>query len=112
MINKNVKICFLDIDGVLNNAKTMSKISNGYPGVSGTLVKRLKKIVKATKAKIVLCSSWRIDYLNSGGKDPDSRYLVRQLGYKGLFISDCTCKEGDNRGWQINKYLKDHNIKN
>lgn len=110
MISNNDKICFLDVDGVINNDKTMSKTPNGFTGVSGTLVDRLKKIIEKTDAKIVLCSSWRVDYLKTNGNDPDSKYLIKQLSYKGLMISDCTCKEGINRGWQVSNYLKDHKI--
>ena len=50
-----MKIIFLDIDGVLNNYNTLGEGANWEPD----LVKILNRIIKETKAKIVLSSTWR-----------------------------------------------------
>lgn len=53
---KAEKIIFLDIDGVLNNAK--SDISDLFV-IETDLLQILKKIVDSTDASIVLSSTWR-----------------------------------------------------
>ena len=50
-----MKIIFLDIDGVLNNYATLGEGINWEPD----LVKILNRIIKETKAEIVLSSTWR-----------------------------------------------------
>lgn len=50
------KLLFLDIDGVLNNAK--SDVSKLYV-VEKKLLEELSKIIEATGAKIVMHSTWR-----------------------------------------------------
>lgn len=54
-----MKYIFLDIDGVLNNNKTVVLSPEGYTGISDNLAKRLGKIISRTGAKPVLISSWR-----------------------------------------------------
>ena len=54
-----MKIIFLDVDGVLNNNDTDTRNPLGYIGVDDTLCQRLRDIVAATGAKIVLSSAWR-----------------------------------------------------
>lgn len=53
-----MKVIFLDIDGVLNDNFTQSKIF-GYDFVDDDKVERLKTIIDATGAKVVLSSTWR-----------------------------------------------------
>lgn len=53
---KPEKIIFLDIDGVLNNAK--SDISQLFI-IEKDLLQILKKIIAATNASLVLSSTWR-----------------------------------------------------
>jgi len=48
----NIKILFLDVDGVLNTAATT--------GISVVHIERLKHIVDQTNCKIVLSTSWRV----------------------------------------------------
>jgi len=54
-----MKILFLDVDGVLNNNQTRTVTFDGWCFVDDYLVKRLKQIIDATGAKIVLSSTWR-----------------------------------------------------
>lgn len=54
-----MKILFLDIDGVLNNNQTRTVTFDGWCFVDDYLVERLKQIIDATGAKIVLSSTWR-----------------------------------------------------
>lgn len=111
MIKEGDKIIFLDIDGVLNNDKTLARTPQGFVGINSTLTSRLKNIVKETKAKIVLSSSWRVNYVKYYISDTDSKYLIKQLGYKDLKIEGSTTITGSNRGWQIKQYIEEHKIK-
>ena len=55
------KVIFLDIDGVLNDEG--ANLRNGVY-IDNDMVIRLKKIVEATGAQIVLSSSWRKAYFD------------------------------------------------
>lgn len=94
-----MKVIFLDIDGVLNNAFLKETIGI-IVGIGNKYVKRLRKIVDATGAKIVLTSSWR-EYKTPEGDDIHWEYLVRKLAKEGLTIYDVTKDRGDNRGYGI-----------
>ena len=54
-----MKVIFLDIDGVLNNEYSKTRAPSGVIGIDGDKVKRLRKIVESTGAKLVLTSSWK-----------------------------------------------------
>ena len=51
-----MKVIFLDVDGVLNSVDT-SEVFQGFVGIDDKLVSKLRKIVRATGAQIVLSSS-------------------------------------------------------
>jgi hypothetical protein len=55
-----MKVIFLDIDGVLNCDRTPNPSRFPYV-VDKRLLARLKKLLKRTRAKVVLSSSWRLD---------------------------------------------------
>ena len=55
-----MKIIFLDIDGVLNCSKTPNPRKFPYV-VDRKLLRRLKRLLDRTGAKVVLSSSWRYD---------------------------------------------------
>jgi hypothetical protein len=55
-----MKIIFLDIDGVLNCDNTRNPRKFPYV-VDPRLLARLKRLLKATRATVVLSSSWRCD---------------------------------------------------
>ena len=55
-----MKIIFLDIDGVLNCAKTKNPRKFPYV-IDQRLLKRLKRLLTVTGAKVVLSSTWRYD---------------------------------------------------
>lgn len=63
----DLKIIFLDVDGVLNSNITRRRTTDGFIFVSGRHIKNLKRIIDATGAKVVLSSSWRM------GRDDPSR---------------------------------------
>lgn len=101
-----MKIIFLDIDGVLNSGKTVVRSPQGYIGIADNLVTKLRKIVKATGANIVLSSSWRESFLK---QDLDGKYLKRKLGYKGLKIFSTTeLPQHSDRGLEICHWLENN----
>jgi hypothetical protein len=55
-----MKIVFLDIDGVLNSTKTENSRKFPYI-VDPELLERLKSLLAATGAQVVLSSTWRYD---------------------------------------------------
>lgn len=87
-----MKIIFLDIDGVLNNAKTDMSKSQLDP----ILVERFKRVMKETDARIVLSSTWRLW--------EDS---IKQIRDVGIPIYDITPdKRGlTSRGTEIKEWL-------
>lgn len=54
-----MKLIFLDIDGVLNYEGYERFTRMGTRFVDPVLIKRLKKIIDRTGAKVVLSSTWR-----------------------------------------------------
>lgn len=73
------KIIFLDVDGVLNSDRTLYE----YAPLEDDLIEHLKTIVDATKADIVLSSSWRSIPFAMGE-------LIEKLTIFGLHISGVT----------------------
>ena len=53
-----MKVVFLDIDGVLNDASSRTRCG-GYRGIDDGKTKNLAKIIQQTGAKIVLVSTWK-----------------------------------------------------
>lgn len=80
---EEIKVVFLDIDGVLNGSKTKERTpkqfeggwSSGirYTGIEPPKVELLVKLLLATDAKIVLSSTWR-------NHEELHYYMWKQLG--------------------------------
>jgi len=104
-----MKVLFLDIDGVLNSRATRARNPSGFCGISSSLVKKLKEIIDATGAEIVLSSDWKVSWKN---KRKDGIYLDEKLAEFDLKIIDCTEDiDWSRRGAEILSYVKKHNIK-
>ena len=102
-----MNIIFLDIDGVLNEAYSESRAPNGCIGIDDEKVSRLRQIVDATGAKIVLVSSWKMEW----SRDPelcsqDAKYMNKELAKQGLHILDKTEDNVFDRGAGIISWLK------
>ena len=97
-----MKVVFLDVDGVLSKYGTKG---NGPLSLSKPLMRNLSFLVKGSKSKIVLSSSWRM-YPEARSK------LSRALRYKGLKIASSTpvIDGGDQKSRQqeIMQWLKEH----
>lgn len=104
-----MKIIFLDVDGVLNNADDSDHHihKGGCYFYSPKCVERLNKITDATGAKIVVSSTWRL------GKTVNEL----QLQFKEMCITgeviDKTCQLNHldgYRGNEILKWIKDNEV--
>lgn len=106
-----MKVIFLDIDGVLNCQSSKSRCGI-YIGIDDDKVKRLRRIVEATGAKIVLSSSWRSDWSHYADFNSESgRYIDRKLKKEGLAILDKTGKdEYDRRRKEVERWMQGKNI--
>ncbi len=93
------KIIFLDIDGVLNNAK--SDISELFI-IENELLEILEMIIEQSGAIVVLSSTWR---LYSGTRNKFSN--ISKLKYGEHWIS-CTPNFGTNRVDEILWWLKEN----
>jgi hypothetical protein len=104
----SLKIIFLDIDGVLNCSTTKDKCLF-YTGVEDKKIGYLKQIVDATKAKIVLVSTWRYTWYKEPNlksqQDELATYLDDRLAKQDLSIFDKIDDEAINRGEGILDYI-------
>lgn len=102
-----MKVIFLDIDGVLNFNSSAARTPSGYLGIAEPCVKKLKKIVDATGAKIVLTSTWKEWWsINDDLKTIDGIYMEKKLVRHGLHIMTKTEDMTFNRGEGIRKWLE------
>ena len=107
-----MKVIFLDVDGVLNCIHSKSRCG-GFVGIDNDKVKRLRKIVEATSAKIVLSSSWKNGWEKRYKEDQDelANYLDRKLKREGLRIIDKTTESNSSyRGEGIIHWVGEHDV--
>ena len=104
-----IKIIFLDVDGVLNCETTKDSVGP-YVGIEDKKVSYLKEIVKETGAIIVLVSTWKEYWTNNPRfkekQDELATYLDEKLAKQGLIAVDKTDDYNSfNRGDGILDYL-------
>ena len=94
----NMKILFLDIDGVVNCARTYKAGTSNFP-LDPYMAFLVARIVEATGCKVVLSSSWRYH--------EESAEQVRQ---RVVDFIDVTPKLNGltSRGTEIDKWLEAH----
>ena len=114
-----MKVIFLDIDGVLNDEQTFIDIHKEWEQtgvrrveINLKMMERLKHIVEATQAKIVLSSSWRFgfDQLADGSikaRHSNCKELVSLLNEYNLTLHDLTGR-GSKRQDEIKEWLEAH----
>lgn len=92
------KILFLDFDGVLNSHLSLGVY---HEHLSGELVRRVNKIVKATNCDVVISSSWRC-----GNTPIELAHQLFNLGFTMAHkIVDETPRTNSFRGEEIKDYL-------
>lgn len=92
-----MKVLFLDIDGVCNNATTKERFL-GFVGINPKMAEQVKRIVKETGCSVVLSSTWR--------KDKEFREEVRDKVVD--FIGVTPVLASGFRGDEVNKWLRQH----
>lgn len=107
----NMSVIFLDVDGVLNSDYSTSKCRNVI-GIDDDKVERLKRIVDATGAVIVLVSSWKETWSanDKDGQDEYANYLDNKLRRQKLKVLDKTFDRGVNRGHGILQWYSHKNV--
>jgi len=101
------KLIFLDVDGVMNNLKYIKSIADGfdnpYKQMDPAAVKLLNKITDTTGAKIVISSTWRLQFTD----EPIAlALLINGYGITGSVIG-MTDDQGPSRVNEIYRYY-DH----
>lgn len=100
------RVVFLDVDGVLNCASRWAQLPPCGPAANNRVdpeaVARLKRILDATGADVVVSSAWRIEHM---------QVLVAFLATCGIprhRVVGHTPRFGSNRGLQIAHWLRAH----
>lgn len=108
-----MKVIFLDIDGVLVTRNSIIYQYLNFPDdtdirFSKKAVKNLNKLIRLTKAKIVISSTWRLFHSLE-----DLKNIIKKQGISGEIISTtsvekATIEEGIPRGQKISDWLEQH----
>lgn len=107
-----MKVIFLDIDGVLNNAKS-TELCYGNVGIDDDKAARLGAIVEATGAEIVLSSSWKHDWepQDKELQNKHGDYIDQKLKKHLLSAVDKTYESNsERRGEGIIKWVGAHEV--
>ena len=106
-----MKVVFLDVDGVLNCRSSEARCGL-WLGIDEDKTKRLRQIVDATGAAIVLTSTWKYDWKREHKENQDelANYLDRMLWNEGLRILDKTEDRWRDRGAGILRWMKGHPV--
>lgn len=104
-----MKIVFLDIDGVLNEESTPTRTKSRAIFIDRDKLLRLKRIVDATGAQIVLSSTWRYDR-DDARYNGDFLELQEAFHNVGLEFYSYTPEDaiGIRRGMEIKAWLGLH----
>lgn len=104
-----MKVIMLDVDGVLNEDTTPTRTKTRMIFIDQEKLLRLKRIVDATGAKIVLSSTWRYDRDNPG-LNGDFLELLEAFYNVGLEFYGYTPVDalGIRRGMEIKAWLGLH----
>ena len=107
-----MKVIFLDVDGVLNSVETTT-LCYGFVGIDDEKVAKLRRIVEATGAQIVLSSSWKHDWepLDKDKQNKYGDYLDQKLKKHLLSAVDKTSEANSEcRGEGIIEWVGTHEV--
>lgn len=101
-----MKICFLDVDGVLNSEdyaiyRYEAKKFDSDEFIDERAVAFLNYIIDKTQAKIVLSSSWR-------GNFDETYERLKKVGFKYNFFDKTPYLESRHRGSEIQKWIDEY----
>ena len=106
-----MKIIFLDIDGVLNSGKYISRIGIDFDDpknqIDSEAVQRLNVIIEKTKGAIVISSTWRLSFKNDL---PKLQNCMLSYGILGNVIGATPEKNStrNRRGKEIQAWLDEN----
>lgn len=116
---------FLDIDGVLNGAKTSSRAPSGWLGIANSKLDIFSKFYhnlkdeNGEKYQVILSSTWRemIKDINGTFQSPDDldgRYMLNKFAKFWIPIHGITRTDtpDSERGAQIDDYVRSNGIDN
>jgi hypothetical protein len=105
----NVRVLFLDIDGVLNYERYVRRSGQVGVVIDPARMELLKRIIDATGALIVLTTSWR-EHWSPKKEDCDEmgRLLNELFASYNIFIFDKTPHLHSRREQEIGAWLEDH----
>lgn len=86
LVDQSTALLFLDIDGVLNTVQSYQRDDYFTRPVEPELMARLNRILRATAAKVVVSSSWRIL--------PNHREILQSAGLEAEIVG-ATCSISD-----------------
>lgn len=99
-------------DGVLNADSTTTEVTpEGFTFVEDRLIEKLKRIIDATNAKVVLSSDWRFEHPRFDDDNPDAKMglnlslLIRKLADFGINLYGMTSVMRHRRGEEIENWL-------
>lgn len=97
---KKQSLVFLDVDGVLNFAKSKETLAKEP-------LTNLKTIVKSTNSLIILISSWKSNWNKNKEEqfDDDANYLDECLAKESLCIFDKSSRYASTRSFEVGDYL-------
>ena len=106
-----MKVIFLDIDGVLN-CRSTTECCGLWVGIDDDKLQRLRRIVEATQAVIVLTSTWKIDWYKDEKDKQDqlARYLDEKMNTIGLQIIDKTEDRWFDRGAGVLRWMAERSV--
>ena len=105
----DLKVIFLDFDGVLNSAKYLLDCGKCGMAIDPTRMVLLRRTVDATGAKIVLSTSWRDYWEKDLAKCNSTGILINDIFSKyGLQIWDKTPELHARRETEIKSWLDAH----
>jgi hypothetical protein len=111
------KFIFLDIDGVLNkgliksNSPASDIISLKYGWMNKSLVSNLNKLTRATGAKIVISSSWRLDTFKETLKALEGFGIVAEIVDQTPDLGNSASRGDEIKSWleknkqSVDKYI-------
>ena len=102
-----MKVLFLDVDGVLNKESDWRK---PFTVNTGCLQCFAKLIEYDADPHIILSSTWRVGYTNTGVRSERGNSLSQELENYGIVIEDCTPVSCKTRQEEIEYYIRRHNI--
>ena len=106
---EDIKVIFLDFDGVLNSKMYFETHSSVGLAIDSTRLELLKRIVLGTNAKIVLSTSWRAHWDKEDSLCDDvGREVNRILAEKDIVIFDKISDDSGSRYEKISDWLENH----